>query len=97
MRLEGILSIYFPAKTQFSRQNAFVHLFSLQDAPTWVRSPTLRCLLFCTGVPRSQETARNEDPAVGLCQRPYGGSRGWAFSYVRGTPARPRLASVLRS
>ena len=39
-----------------------------------------------TGVPRSQETASRWDPTVGLCLGPYGGPRGWAFSYERVIP-----------
>ena len=39
-----------------------------------------------TGVPRSLENAPPKDPTLGLSLWPYGGPRGWAFSYERGTP-----------
>ena len=39
-----------------------------------------------TGVPRAQQTASPQDPTAGLCLGPYGGPRGWAVSYERGTP-----------
>ena len=38
------------------------------------------------GVPLSWENAPPEDSTVVLCPGPYGGPRGWAFSYERGTP-----------
>jgi len=33
-----------------------------------------------------KKTPPPQDPTVGLCLGPYGGPRGWAFSYERGTP-----------
>ena len=42
--------------------------------------------MWSAGVPRSQETAFPQDPAVGLCLGPFGGPRGGAVSYERGTP-----------
>ena len=44
--------------------------------------------LLCIEVPRSEEDAPTQDPAVGLCLGPYGGTRGWAFAYEPGTPVR---------
>ena len=38
------------------------------------------------GVPRSKETASLQDHTVGLCLGPYGGPRGGAVPYERGTP-----------
>ena len=38
------------------------------------------------GVPRSEETAPPQDPTVGLCLGPYGGTRGYGFFYERGAP-----------
>ena len=48
------------------------------------------------GVPRSQEVAAPEKPTVGLYLRPYGGPKGGAVSYERGTPVGVR-ASYLGS
>ena len=42
-------------------------------------------MVFATGVPRSSESASLEDPTVGICLGPYGGPRGGALSYQRGT------------
>jgi len=39
-----------------------------------------------TGVPHSSETAPPKDPTVGLPLGPYGGLRGGAVSFERGTP-----------
>ena len=43
-------------------------------------------MAYSTGVPRAKETAAPEGPTVCLCLWPYGGPRGRAFSYERGTP-----------
>jgi hypothetical protein len=45
----------------------------------------------CTGVPHLQEIATPYDPTECLCLGSYGGPRGWAFSYKRGTPACTRI------
>jgi len=44
------------------------------------------------GVPGSCNNAFPEDPTVGLCLGAYGGPRGGAFSYERGTPSIDHIA-----
>ena len=47
-----------------------------------------------TGIPQSSETALPKDHTVGLCLEPYGGPRGVAVSYERGTPAEQYVAAL---
>ena len=57
----------------------------------------LRLIMRHTGIPRVLEIATPWDPAVGPCLGSYGGPRGGAFSYERGTPvigSGPRTNSV---
>jgi len=54
-------------------------------ASTSVLPPT-PSTLYPTGVPHLQENAPPRDPTVGLCLGSWGGPRGWAFCYWRGTP-----------
>ena len=50
-----------------------------------------------TGAPRSYETAPPYDPTIGLYLGPYGGPRGGALSYDRGTPVlAPSADAVLQ-
>ena len=44
-----------------------------------------------------RQYAPSQDPSVGLCLGPYGGPRGWAVSYERGTPADKRVLDKLTS
>ena len=47
-----------------------------------------------TGVPRSQENALPQDPAVGSSLGPYDGPRGGTVSHERGTPAGFRVEGI---
>jgi len=48
------------------------------------RARTRRCVP--QGYLAHTKTPPPKEPTIALCLGPYGGPRGWAFSYVRGSP-----------